>query len=144
MALLCRILLVKLFKAAKNERALNSASKKSLEPQIGREHLEGAFSDPSMGTQGMDRIQLARSPKDIEKGALREPKRKSRKGSTAGGDHFEKLSLVEGVSLASETKRDVWSELDPFCFRTARVGRCVRDFRSFGTTRPDTRQVIAR
>ena len=100
-------------KAAMNGQVLTHVSIKSLESHIDREHPEGAFSDPSMGTQGMDRIQLARSPKDIEKGAFREPKRKSRKGSIAGGDHFEKPSIFEGVSPASETKRDGWLELDP-------------------------------
>lgn len=113
MALHRRRLLLKPSKAAVNGQALTHVSRNSLESQIGGEHLEGAFSDPSMDTLLQGFILRAGPPKDIEKGAFRAPKRKSRRGSIAGGDLFEEPSIFEGVSPASETKRDGWLELDP-------------------------------
>ena len=65
-------------KAAMNGQVLTHVSIKSLESHIDREHPEGAFSDPSMGTQGMDRIQLARSPKDTRRVLLKDKRRNLR------------------------------------------------------------------
>ena len=58
---------MKLSKTVKNGQALTQVSKKSLEPQIDGEHLEGAFSDPSMDTLLQGFILRAGPPKDIEK-----------------------------------------------------------------------------
>ena len=53
-----------------------------------------------MGTQGMDRIQLARSPKDTDKGAFEGQKTQSARCRRVSQDNFEKPYIPEGLYRA--------------------------------------------
>ena len=134
---------MKVFETAKPGQPLTQVSEKSLELQIDREHPEGAFSDPSMDTQEMDRVRLARSPKDTEKSVFRARKGAFPRGSKAGEDNSEKPYTFEGLYLSSKAQRDVWAESQPCYSQAARMKRDVSGLSSFCTIRSETRQAIA-
>ena len=87
---------MKVFEAAKPGQPLTQVSEKSLELKIDREHPEGAFSDPSMDTQEMDRVRLARSPKDTDKGAFEGQETQSARCRRGPKDDFAKPYIPEG------------------------------------------------
>ena len=81
---------MKVFETVKNGQAQTQVSTKSLESQSDSEQLEGVFSAPLITTQGMDRAQLARSPKDTDKGAFEGQKTQSSRFLKSPEDDFVK------------------------------------------------------